>query len=398
MKRTFIFSLALLSLTILIGKFDVTRGVNAETVKAPQTIDFDSDRWEIKDPTAKKEEHLGRKSLFLSANGYAALKDVEFEDGIVEVDIAALTPVAFPGVVFRYLSPAEHELVYIRPQHSGHDDATQYVPAFMGSHPWQIYNGKGATVAVEIPREQWFHMKIEVTGLTAKVWFGTAAEPALIITDLKRGYSKGSVGITCGAMGAYFSNFSYSTATPGPHAQPSYPEPRAGTLTSWELSDVFDTQTTSPEQLPAAPVFANMKWLAVKTETPGMVVIDRYRKSPELVPPFGFNRAVRLDNIKGAKGVFARASITSDRNQVVKMSFGYSDEATIFLNRQPIFTGKSAWRFRDQDFNGIMDVEHDAVYLPLKKGKNELVLSVKEYFGGWGFICRLESLSGLSIR
>jgi hypothetical protein len=122
MKRTLIYSLAFLSLTILIGKFGVIRDVNAETFKAAEIVDFDSGRWEIKDPTAKKEEHLGRKSLFLSANGYAALKDVEFEDGIVEVDIAASTSVAFPGVVFRYLSPAEHELVYIRPHHSGHDD------------------------------------------------------------------------------------------------------------------------------------------------------------------------------------------------------------------------------------------------------------------------------------
>ena len=32
------------------------------------------------------------------------------------------------------------------------------------------------------------------------------------------------------------------------------------------------------------------------------------------------------------------------------------------------------------------------MYLPLKKGKNELVLAVSELGGGWGFICRLEPL------
>src|SRR6185295_2731806 len=110
------------------------------------------------------------------------------------------------------------------------------------------------------------------------------------------------------------------------------------------------------------------------------------------------NRAVRLDDIKGPKVVFARTTISSDRAQTVRLSVGYSDEASIFLNGQPLFTGKSAWRFRDQDFNGIMDVEHDAVYLPLKKGNNELMLAVKEYFGGWGFICRLQSTAGLTIK
>jgi len=34
--------------------------------------------------------------------------------------------------------------------------------------------------------------------------------------------------------------------------------------------------------------------------------------------------------------------------------------------------------------------DDDAVYLPLRKGTNELVLAVSELGGGWGFICRLE--------
>jgi hypothetical protein len=36
-----------------------------------------------------------------------------------------------------------------------------------------------------------------------------------------------------------------------------------------------------------------------------------------------------------------------------------------------------------------MNPENDAVYLPWKKGRNELMLAVSE-LGGWGFICRLE--------
>jgi hypothetical protein len=33
--------------------------------------------------------------------------------------------------------------------------------------------------------------------------------------------------------------------------------------------------------------------------------------------------------------------------------------------------------------------ENNAVYLPLKKGRNQLMLVVSELGGGWGFICRL---------
>jgi hypothetical protein len=38
---------------------------------------------------------------------------------------------------------------------------------------------------------------------------------------------------------------------------------------------------------------------------------------------------------------------------------------------------------------GIVNPENDAVYLPLKKGSNELMLAISELGGGWGFICRL---------
>jgi hypothetical protein len=151
----------------------------------------------------------------------------------------------------------------------------------------------------------------------------------------------------------------------------------------------------NPETLPEV---AAMKWESVPSEYPGMVVIDRYRRSPNLVSPFAFDRSLRLQQAKGTKVVFARTTIDADNARAVKMKFGYSDEAAVFLNGQPLFTGKSAWSFRDPDFNGVMDVENDAVYLPLKQGRNELVLAVKEYFGGWGFICRLESTAGLQIN
>jgi len=40
----------------------------------------------------------------------------------------------------------------------------------------------------------------------------------------------------------------------------------------------------------------------------------------------------------------------------------------------------------------IMNPENGAVYLPLKKGSNELMLAVSELGGGWGFVCRLADL------
>ena len=44
----------------------------------------------------------------------------------------------------------------------------------------------------------------------------------------------------------------------------------------------------------------------------------------------------------------------------------------------------------DPGFLGIVSADDDAVYLPLRKGSNELMLALSELGGGWGFVARLE--------
>jgi hypothetical protein len=89
------------------------------------------------------------------------------------------------------------------------------------------------------------------------------------------------------------------------------------------------------------------------------------------------------------KLVYARTAIESDRDQVKKLYLGYSDDVSVFLNGRILYRGRSAQAFRDPRFLGIVNPENDAIYLPLKKGSNELMLAVSELGGGWGFICQL---------
>ena len=127
----------------------------------------------------------------------------------------------------------------------------------------------------------------------------------------------------------------------------------------------------------------------MEAEPPGLVVLYRYREAPHLKVTFQTDFSTRLEPQPGMKVLYARASIDSDRDQVKKLYIGYSDDVSVFLNGQILFRGRSAQSFRDPGFLGIVNPENDAVYLPLKKGSNELVLAVSELGGGWGFICRL---------
>lgn len=361
-----------------------------------QSVPFDSDQWQIKDSKALKEEHLGRKSLYL-ASGFAFLNNVAFEDGVIEVDMAAPAKPAFVGIVFRFENTDEHELIYFRPHKSGLEDAVQYTPVFNGAGCWQLYSGKGFTTAVDFPPNQWVHIRLEISGFGGRVYVNNSEKPTLVIEDLKHGYSRGSIGLWAGANGGHFSNFTYKIETPGERGEYKPPPLAAGIISKWQLSDVFDVKTHNSETLPSAAEMKTLKWQPVQVEAPGMLVIDRYRKSAATVQFFA-TLADRTGKREERKFIFARAVIYSDSAQIKKMSLGYSDEATVFLNALPVFTGKSAFRFRDPGFLGIMDVEDDAVYLNLKKGRNEIVLGMADYFGGWGFICRIDDMRGIKLE
>lgn len=363
---------------------------------SPTTVSFDSDRWVCSGKAPVKKQHLGRDSLFLTNGSRCHVKDAVFEDGTIEVDMAAPATRSFMGIDFRLESPDDHESVYLRPHKSGLDDATQYMPVFKGGSTWQLFSGEGFTTAIDIPKEQWFHVKLEISGLTGKLFVNNTEKPALIINDLKRGRSKGPVGIWGGVTGGHFANFSYTSKTAMDASNSNKAaaiDPRM--IANWELSDALSAMDLNPDVLPDAK---GMKWEKVSVESPGMLVINRYRRSSDVLPPYVADASKRLETIKEKKVVFARAIIHSDSAQIKKLSFGYSDEVTVHLNGQPLFNGKSAFRFRDPGFLGIMDVEDDAVFLPLKKGPNELVLAVSEFFGGWGLICRLDDLRGLKLN
>jgi len=163
-----------------------------------------------------------------------------------------------------------------------------------------------------------------------------------------------------------------------------------GTLTRWNLSPSFDALERDLERALTPVERDAMPWQDVEAEPPGFVVVNRYRESPHPKVSFATDFSKRLEPQPGMRVVYARASIDSDRDEVRKLFIGYSDDVSVFLNGQILFRGRSAQNFRDPGFLGIVNPENDAVYLPLKKGRNELMLAVSELGGGWGFICRLE--------
>jgi len=357
--------------------------------RALVAVPADSPRWSLQGK-ASQAEYLGRTSLFLDG-GAAVLNDLEMRDGVVDVDVATPATRGFFGIQFRIADDgANGEWVYLRQHKSGLPDAMQYTPVLNTGLNWQIYNGAGFTGAVDIPKEVWFHLRLEVVGAQAKLYVRDLERPALVMNDLKSGIQRGQLALVALTGAVYFSNFEVRPTPDAPWERRPPPMP-PGTLTRWNLSPSYDALARDLER-PLTPAERDvMHWQVVEAEPPGFVVVNRYRESPHPRVSFATDFSKRLEPQPGMKVVYAWTSIDSDRDEVRKLSIGYSDDVSVFLNGRILFRGRSAQNFRDPGFLGIVNPENDAVYLPLKKGRNELMLAVSELGGGWGFICRLEN-------
>ncbi len=343
--------------------------IQASLFAQEETIDFESDQWILRG--SKVVTHLDQKSL----QGSAFLKGVEFQNGVIEVDMAFEGSRAFGGIVFRMRMSGDYEQFYIRPHKSRFPDALQYTPVTKGLSSWQLYSGEGFTAVAEIPYNQWIHVKLEVSGTQARVYLDNAEKPALVVHDLKHSLSTGTIGLIAPNTGLiHFANFRYREDNDLVFDPPLKLSPPSGMITDWEISQSFKIAQINRELAPDQQDLPEIKWKKIKSDFMGLVDVARHimkvGQSPDCI--------------------LARTTILSEKSELKKLTFGYSDEVSIFLNGEILFRGNSEFRKRDPLFQGIVGL-NDSVFLPLKEGPNELLLMVTETFGGWGFMCRLSS-------
>ncbi len=181
-------------------------------------------------------QYKGRKAVRLTKDtekdGFALLKGSDFQDGVIEADIALkiTTPPGvrmpgFVGIAFRAQPDASrYELFYLRPGNAHADDqamrnhSVQYSsePDFGWYKLRRTWPSVYETYA-ELQPEMWTKVKIEVKGRTAKLYLNGAANPSLVVDGLKGQDLRGGVALW-GYQGeeAYFSNVRITPSTPLP--------------------------------------------------------------------------------------------------------------------------------------------------------------------------------------
>ncbi|MCP4727889.1 MAG: SMP-30/gluconolactonase/LRE family protein [bacterium] len=331
-----------------------------------EIIEFDSDRWDIQ--FGRVEEYLGQKSLW----GRANLKDVEFENGVIEYDVAFEGGRCFGGILFRIQDAGNAENFYMRPHKSNLPDALQFQSIINGQSSWQLYSNEGFAEAAEIPHKEWIHVKMEISGTHVRVFFNNSEEPAIEIDDLKREPAKG--GITVAGPGnklAHFANFTYRIDNNLVFKERrKYTLPH-GILDDWVVSQPITYYDINTDDYPDENELSGIEWIPTECEHTGLVNVAWYGSRPANIP----------------YGLYAKTVIHAEKDEVRRFDLGYSDIASVFINGEQVFRGRSDFRRRDPSFLGVIGL-FDSIYLPLKKGDNEIFITLLDVFGGWGFIMK----------
>src|SRR5882762_3430372 len=133
-----------------------------------------------------------------------------FFNGTIEVEVAGVPRAGAPedsrgfiGLVFRAQDHgARGENIYLRPTNGRADDqlrrnhSVQYESA--PDFPWHRLRKESPGVYesyADMETGAWTKIRIEVQGTNARLYVNGAAQPCLIVNDLKLGESRGQVGL-----------------------------------------------------------------------------------------------------------------------------------------------------------------------------------------------------------
>ncbi|MCI5127170.1 MAG: hypothetical protein D3907_01440 [Candidatus Electrothrix sp. AUS3] len=387
------------SFIMIIGVFAVVFSFDCSY---SEEVPFDSEHWDIKAAVSKFGNHLGKECLFFK-NGTALVKDSEFKNGIIEFDVTFRELRGFVGVLWRAEDKDNNERFYIRPHQSGNPDAVQYTPVFHGVSGWQLYHGAGYNARFKPRFNEWMHVKILVSDEKADVYVDNMNTPVLVINALKHGIKSGRLGVSAFGeyVGAHFANFKYTRQNNPPLVPRSTEEKKnsPGIIKNWEVSEAFDEKILNDKLTLSENDTKKITWKKITSEPDGIVNISRLQSFvPDYRETLSESAFAELDHyIKPQNCAFAKTAIISDNDQIKELAFGFSDRVKVYLNGQLIYSGNNTYKSRDYRFLGTMGL-FDSLYLPLKKGENELLMAVTEESGGWGLQTNFRDMKGISFR
>ncbi|WP_299275603.1 hypothetical protein [uncultured Psychroserpens sp.] len=346
---------------------------------AQNNIPLDTTTWTIRGKHLF-EKNLGDDAIYLQ--GSMTLNDIEFLNGTIEFDVHLKRFQSFPGISFR-TQERDSEKFLLRPHLSGKEDANQAAPTTNNITSFQLYFGPKYSFPYTYKFDDWTHVKLVINDNRAQVYLDHSETPHhswYLYHEPKTGGIRIQAGGREGAQ--HIANVKIDpNAIEIVDFKPIKEKTVEDLIPEWEISDMFEEKSVNDLSL-LKSALASRTWIGTIQIEEGIAA--------------NIARKVHLYDGTPGNTVLARVIIHSDSDQLKLFEFGYSDRVVAILNGIPIYKGTNKYRSRDYRYLGTIGL-FDAIYLPLKKGENELLMAVSEDFGGWLITGRFKNKKGIKI-
>ncbi len=360
-----------------------------------QAIQFQPSNWQYDTARTAFVQYLG-VSAIQGKNGkglQAYLKNKSFSNGTIEFDVA-FTGTGFPGINFRESEDYKNsENFYIR-QFGDFNPllrvTLQYAPVIDGLSMWDLTDEY--QTGAELHPTGWNHVKLIVSGSQMKAFINDMQRPALIVPQLEGDRTTGGISFSGNVV---FANLTIDEGAtgglpPGPGFDATYNDTRY--LRHWQYTMPINLPPGREPIIKVPSIFAATLKADVPDSTTAWKPIEA-----------GPRAMVNLNRIFGTakagedrRFCWLKTIIHSDSTQDRFLSLGFSDEVWVLINGQLLYVDKNCFGTPNQkDPLGRTTIDNARIKLPLKKGNNELLVGLANYFYGWGIVARLDVNGGL---
>jgi hypothetical protein len=322
------------------------------------------------------------------------LRNYVFASGTIEFDVE-LSGMGFPGINFRMSEDRKSaDNFYIRsfgPVKPETRTTLQYAAVIDGMSIWDLSDEYQSGAVIY--QQKWNHVRLVISGKQMKAYVNDATKPSLIVPELESWRDSGSISLSGNVI--YANLVLKLNATEGLNPQAGYISTCNDTryLRKWKAGPEVDFPfgkevvmqlpsmygTLNRSQLPDS----TLQWSAVTAESRGVINLSRMYGHKEK---------------DARRAAWLKTSIESDKDQDKILRLGFSDEVWVFINSQIIYVNKNYFGTPQQKNSGRCTIENAEIKLPLKKGKNEILIALANYFYGWGIIARLDDTDGIEIE
>ena len=348
------------------------------------TLPFCAEVWDTTGTQILFNNYDGQKTVKINESSNRLIaKKTDFSNGTIEFDVQPYDVKGFKpiAIYFRYKDSKQSEYLYFRTKVDDtkrNNDDIQYAPIINGVLMFNAMSAFDGPAAFY--NNRWNHVKLVISGMQLRVFVNDMRIPVLDVPYLEAESKSGSIAFE---GKAYFANVVTrpgETSGLSSEAGIDYTQHDANYIRNWQIT-VPQVLAQGKELIVQDLPKNNISWFSIVAERRGMVNVTR---------KFGSSDTSRF--------VWLKTIINSIKDQVVQCQFGYTDEVSVFSNNKLIYTGKNQFGLPLAKFpDGCMNIDNSTINIPLKQGKNELIIGLVNNFYSWGIMARLQNLNGIKL-